>query len=243
MRNLKTSFVIGFFVLLLSPSFVSASLLVVKNDGEVTWNVLSEEDNLALDIPTHSYLEVKKAAEVAPSPTSVVTLSRQNGKISLLVDSGNERRELDVTNWQEDLLEIEERAETQKLKVGIEGEKFSLEQEGIIALTSFPVTVDSKTANLSVQTSSGQKFLSIFPREAVDALLRTKLVNKIVNPRIEVVEENRQLQYVVAGEKVFNILGLLDYSIPITSYISASTGEILSIDSPTWFKYVKFLFV
>ena len=82
-----------------------------------------------------------------------------------------------------------------------------------------------------------------FPLEAVEAVLRTKLITKAVNPKIEIVEKERELQYIISGEKVFNILGIYEYSIPITSYISASTGEILSVDSPTWFKYVKFLFV
>jgi len=225
MKSLTASFIIGLFILLLSSSNANASLLVVKKDGEVTWNVLSEEDT-ALGIPTHSYLEVKKAGEVTPSSTSVITLSKKNDKISLFVDSGNEKRELDVTNWQEDLLEIEERAEVQKLKINL--------NEG---------TIDSKSAELSLVTPSGERFVSIFPLEAVEAVLRTKLITKAVNPKIEIVEKERELQYIISGEKVFNILGIYEYSIPITSYISASTGEILSVDSPTWFKYVKFLFV
>jgi len=242
MKSLTASFIIGLFILLLSSSNANASLLVVKKNGEVTWNVLSEEDT-ALGIPTHSYLEVKKAGEVTPSSTSVITLSKKNDKISLFVDSGNEKRELDVTNWQEDLLEIEERAEVQKLKINLNEGKFSLEQKGIIAVTDYPLTIDSKSAELSLVTPSGERFVSIFPLEAVEAVLRTKLITKAVNPKIEIVEKERELQYIISGEKVFNILGIYEYSIPITSYISASTGEILSVDSPTWFKYVKFLFV
>jgi len=73
--------------------------------------------------------------------------------------------------------------------------------------------------------------------------LRAKFVNKIPDSNIELIEKDKELQYVIAGEKVFDILGLMEYSVPVTTFISASTGEILSIDSPTWFKYIKFLFV
>ena len=228
-------------LLSIKPTF--ASLLVVKNEGEIVWNVLAEEDNLSLDVPKHSYLEVTKIAQVNPSESSLVVLKRQDGKISLSVDSGDEKKQLDVTNWKEDVIEVEERAEVKKLVIKIVDEKFRLEQNGISAITEFPVTIDSKSARLSIETSGGQTFLSIFPKEAVDSLLRAKFVNKIPDSNIELIEKDKELQYVIAGEKVFDILGLMEYSVPVTTFISASTGEILSIDSPTWFKYIKFLFV
>jgi len=102
-------------LLSIKPTF--ASLLVVKNEGEIVWNVLAEEDNLSLDVPKHSYLEVTKIAQVNPSESSLVVLKRQDGKISLSVDSGDEKKQLDVTNWKEDVIEVEERAEVKKLVI------------------------------------------------------------------------------------------------------------------------------
>ncbi len=225
---------------LLSPNSIFASLLVVGKDGQIIWNVLSEEDSVGLGIPKHSYIEVKKIEETKPPQSSVVKLMRENDKVSLVVTSGSETRELDVTNSNESLVEIEERPETQRLTIGMKDNKFKLQQRGISALTDFPVSVDSKSAQLSVQTASGEKFISIFPYQATEAALRTKIVNRLESPQIEIIERENKLQYLIRGQKVFNFFDMYEYTIPITTYISASTGEILSLDAPGWLKVINF---
>ena len=228
------------FVSSTAPSY--ASLIVIDNTGEVIWNVLSEEDSLALDIPRHSSIEVKKAAETTPPSSSVVSLERTDGKVSLLVSSDNETRELDVTGWRNNLVEIEERAEVQKLTIGIRDDKFTLSQKGVTAETTYPVSVDSERAQISLETPSGAKFISVFPIEAVESALRTNLMNRITEPKIEVFEKEQELQYSIQGEKVFSFFKTYDYSIPVTLFVSASTGEVLDLEAPGWFKYISFLF-
>jgi len=224
------------------PVSTYASLLVVEDNGEIIWNVLSEETSVDLGIPRHSYIEVKRAAETQPPQSSVVKLTRENDKVSLVVSSDSETRELDVTNWNETLVEIEERPETQRLTIGMKDNKFKLQQRGISALTDFPVSVDSKKAQLSVQTTTGEKFISIFPYQATEAALRTKIVNRLESTQIEIIEKESKLQYLIHAQKVFNFFDVYEYVIPITTYISASTGEVLGLEGPGWLKYISFLF-
>jgi len=241
-KRIAAILILSSLIFVSSTALSYASLIVIDNTGKVVWNVLSEKDGLALDIPRHSSIEVKKAAETTPPSSSVVSLERTDGKVSLLVSSDNETRELDVTGWRNNLVEIEERAEVQKLVIGIRDDKFTLSQKGVSAETTYPVSVDSERAQISLETPSGAKFISVFPIEAVESALRTNLMNRITEPKIEVFEKEQELQYSIQGEKVFSLFKTYDYSIPVTLFVSASTGEVLDLEAPGWFKYISFLF-
>jgi hypothetical protein len=242
MRNILLSLLLSTFLFFITTSKVCASLLVIEKGGEVVWNVLADVDSLSLDIPRHSYIEVKEAAEVKPDANSMVSLTKSGEEISLIVSSEAETRELDVSGINDDLIEIEERAEVQKVVIGVTDNMFSLKQKGVVAVTSFPINIDSRSAELSVKTSSGDRFLSIFPFQAVEILLQSKLLNKITDNKVEIIEKEQELQYEIKGEKVLNFFDLVEYPIPVTSYISASTGEILTFEAPVWYKVVAYLF-
>ena len=235
------SLLLSSILLFITSSTVSASLLTINKDGGITWKVLSEQDSVVLEIPTHSYIEVKKTTDDQVGKPSLVSLARVDGKVSLVVSSKDEERELDVSSAQGELVEIEERAETQKLSIGLNGNEFTLKQKGATARTRFPITIDTKKAKLLVTTESGDHFLAVLPHQAVQTILRTKLLSQISREKIEIIEEERELQYLVFGEKVIDIYGLFQYSIPVSTKLSASTGEIMSIEAPIWYKAVAFL--
>ena len=224
----------------LGTSEVEASILSVGVNGEITWKVLSEQDGMGLDIPTHSYIEVKKVGDDRVDPKSSIELSKSGEKISLYVFNENEKRQIEVTNTNFDLIEIEERPEVQKVNIGIDGDKFRLQQRGFIALTAFPIKIDPVTARLTVGTGSGDRYLSVLPYQAVQGVLRSKLISRVNDNRLEIIEEERELQYHFSGEKVFNIFDLFEYSIPVSLKVSATTGETVSIEGPVWYKVVGF---
>lgn len=239
--KLLVSFFFSGFLLVSTTSDALATLLTIEPDGEIVWNVLSEE--VALETPKHSYIEVKKVGDEGVNNKSEVLLSKEDGKISLVVSSANETRELNVSSQNQDLIEVEERPEIQKIVIGILDNKFYIEQKGVSAVTDYTVNVDAESANISIQTPTGKRFLSILPRGAVDSLLRTRLVNKLSSKTTEIQEKDGEIQYKIDGIKVFELFNLYSYEIPVTAFVSASTGEVLALDSPTWFKYVGFLFM
>jgi len=226
-----------------SVSFSYASLLVIKSNGELTWNVLSEEDSSFLKAPSQSFIEVKKVAETNFPSSTKVSLIKEGDKFSLVALSGNEERKLDVSNWKDNLVEIEERPQIQKLVLGIREGKFTLSQGGVTAETSFSVSVDSEKARISVETPEGQRYVSILPVEAVEVALRTNLMNRISSENIEILERKNELLYSIRGEKVFDFFNVFDYSIPVTIFISASSGKVLDLEAPGWFRFIKFIFV
>lgn len=223
-----------------STHSIYASLLVIEKDGQVIWQVLSEEDSTDLDIPTHSFLEIKKTAGVTPNPTSTVELSKKDGKVTLIVTSENEKRQIDVSSEDIELVKIEERPEVQKVAIGFQDGKFNIQQKGISAITDFPIKIDPSTARLTVATQSGERFLSILPYQAVQGVLRSKIISKVDNNKLDIVEHERELQYSFSGQKIFNILNFFDYSVPVTLKVSATTGETVSIEGPVWYKVIGF---
>lgn len=242
MRKLIFVFAAILFIsFLLAPS-ASAGILTVREDGEVVFNVLSEKDSIALEIPRSSYIEVKRAAEVEPRGSAKIALTKEGEKVNLQIDGNNYQRRLDVTQWKDELIEIEERPETKKVSIGIFGDKFALRQKGVTAVTGFPINIDSERAQLAVSTQTGDRLVSILPLQAVESSVRAKLISR-VEGNIELVEEERELSYIIAGDKLINFFNIYKHPIPVTVRVSASTGEITGLDSPTLFKYLSFLFV
>ncbi len=225
------------FFLSFSVPYTSASLITVRKDGKIVWNVLSEK---TYERTRSSSLEVKKVGEEFRE-AAFISLEKKGSKVNLVVSSENSLRELDIEE-SPSLVEIEERPEIQEIVFGVRDGRFSLEQNGVVGLTDYPIQIDVKKSSISILTSKGGEFLKILPREAVDFALRTRLISK-ANKEVEIFEINDTLQYKIEGERVFNFLDLFKYSIPVTVFISATNGELLSIDSPTWYKYLKFLFV
>jgi hypothetical protein len=234
-KRIFLGLVLSSWLFVASPGIAQASLVRIDKEGRVIWKVLSLQDNLALGVSKNS-LEVKSTvAEDDLEADARIAVRREDGKVYL--------NEFDVTNWQESLVEIEERGETKKATIGVAGEQFVIEQGGITAVTDFPITIDPMANELSLTTPSGSIFLAVLPAEAVESALRSRFVNRLPEKKIFIKEEDiGVLAYTISGEKVVDIFGILEYKIPVTARVSASTGEILKVDGPEWFKIFGFLF-
>lgn len=219
------------------------SLLVIDESGEVIWKVLSSTDSISLSIPQREHLEVTDVAASSETASDAkISLEKEGENISLSINSSEENRNLDVTNWQDDLIEVEERGETKKLVIRIIDGEFSIEQKGISVTTSYPINIDPKRNEISVQTPSGARFLSILPIEAAESALRAKVITKFTSEKASLIERDRgELVYVFNGEKILNLFNLLDYPIKVEASISVLTGEIVHVEQPPWLRVLSFL--
>lgn len=237
------NFFVFFLVIYLSSSReVLAKLVTIDKDGEVIVSVLAENTSL-LQKKYPSYFEVKKVVRQEAEKESFVSLEKSGDTVNLIVFSDNQRRDLEIKGSVNDLVEVEERPQIQRVLVGVKDGMFTLEQGEVTALTELPVRIDAKRAIFSMTSPRGDEFLSILPLEAVEFALRTRLINKVSKDKVEITQGESELQYKISGARVFKLADIFEYSIPITIYVSAQTGEILSVDSPTWFRFVRFLFV
>jgi hypothetical protein len=238
------------FVLTLSVLFCfssaiakAESLLVISEKGEMIWKVLSSTDSISLSIPQREHLEVTDVAVSSETASDAkISLEKEGENISLSIDSSEGSRYLDVTNWQDDLIEIEERGETQRLAIRITDGEFSIEQKGISVATSYPINIDPKRNEISVQTPSGVRYLSVLPIEAAESALRAKVITKFTADKASLIERDRgELVYVFNGEKILNLFNILDYPVEVEASISVLTGEIVHVEQPPWLKVLSFL--
>lgn len=238
-----TVFIVVIPLFIFSAAQVDASLITVSEQRNVQINVLSSEDAIALEIPERDFLEVKQVEGNFAAGNSKITLNRSGGEVRLRVDTGTSEREFDVTNVKDDIIEIEERLRPKTIRIGVDGEQFSIEQNNYTATTTFPINVDPESAELSVSTPSGRRFISVLPQEVIGNLVKAQVINILPQEgKFTLTEDERgELLYIVNGSKVINVFNVLDYPVDVEAHVSASTGEIVKVNQPPWVKVVDFL--
>lgn len=231
------------FLFFLSPKVAGASLVHIAQGGLVTVNVLGTEDSV-LQIPKKESLQIKDiAASDVPGQASV-SLSQIDGKTNLNVATSDGQKNMDVTNYKDNLIEIEERDKAQKVQISLIDGKFSIEQNGVIALTDFPININPKNAEISVTAPSGVRYLAILPYEAYQGLLKAKIITTLGENKLAISEGDRgELSYIIPGQKIINVFNVFSYPVDVKSTVSASTGEVLSVDEPVWLKVLNLFLV
>lgn len=220
---------------------VSASIITVDSGGKVIFNVLS--DQIALNVPQKSNLEVKDVASAGSATNENISIKKEGDKVMLFVGQGSDQKSFDVTNKSEDLVTLEERGSVKRINITTKDGKFAIEQNGVVGVTDYPIDIDPQKDELSVVTPSGGIFLAILPTEAAESALRSKYLSKVTDKNLGISEQKTgMLSYAVKGERTISLFNLLNYGVPVTTYISTSTGEVLSVDQPTWLRVTGFLF-
>lgn len=218
------------------PKEVSAELVTIKNNGDMVVNVLSMEDG--------SSLEVKKIANTNGLPDSV-TIKRENEKVEMSVMGSTGSEQMDVTNYKENLVEIEEVIKPKKTIVGVDEDRFFINQGSITATTLLPVTIQAEDKRIALETSTGLVYLGVMPQRAAEAITKTRIISKLNSDNALSLEtdDSGNLNYVVHGKKVINILNVYDWEVDVVARVSALTGELVEIDTPDWLRSINFLFV
>ena len=160
---MKRVFSLLLLITLLYPPVANASLVTIDGEGEIILKVLSSQDELALRTPERNPFEVKEVATTSISSEDTLILLSKNDDGIYLNISGDKERSLEVTNWEEDLIEIEERGDVKKLAIAISDGKFTVSQAGITAYTDLPISINAKENELSVGTETGSTYLAISP--------------------------------------------------------------------------------
>lgn len=222
------------------PHTISAKYVTVDKAGGVIVNVLADTDDVTLT-PQRESLEITKLSDTTNTGSKSVQLQKNNDAVQILVANGQGKQTLSVTKEDTTLIEIEERPETQRVKIGVKDGLFTLKQKEFTATTSYPLTIDASSARLSAVTQTGEKFIAILPFEAIESAMRSKILTQVDGNQFSIIEEEQELQYKIIGKKVFDILSLYQFEIPVETYVSASNGEIVKIDSSTWYRFLNIL--
>ncbi len=220
---------------------VKAEIITLRKDGEVTINVLSYEDSFG--VAKKESLEIKDVLNSRVDSEEKILLAKENDEYKLNILSDEGEKELNVTNINGDLIEIEERPSVKNIKIGLIDGNFYLEEAGIVAKTIFPINIDSKNAEISVETQSGEHFIAVSPVDAYQYSLRAKSITKLTSEDILITEKKLgEIIYEIPGEKTLNLFGLVNYDIPVKVSVSTLTGEITNLETEMWMKVLNFFF-
>jgi len=228
-------FLIFVFVFLFIAAPVEAALVTITPDGRIVNNVLSAEN-------VRSEISIKKVSAVETAPSASVLLTRSDGKVQVIVDDAGVERTRDVTSFSDTVIELVETSPPKTVDISVNDEGFVLAQGGIEAVTIFPIKVDARGRTIAVETPVGSHNINVLPADAFTSLVNARIVT--VNLGMAIAQgENGELLYQVAGERVVDVLGFFDISVPVVARVSAVTGRLLEIDQPAWARVMSFLFV
>lgn len=242
-------FILLCFGLLLMSLFtnvipVNASIVTVGKTGDVTVNVLSAENEDVNPSQAESVKVSSSSVEMGEADMPI-SLFRQDNKYLLNITGKNGEKSFDVTNYQDKILEIEERPSVKKLSISLSGNQFVIEQSGIKAKTFYQINVEPQKSRITILTPTGYKFLTMLPRDAVDILLKSKSITSLGNDRTINISESTDgnLYYYINGIKQVGIKSVYMYDAPVSAKISAVNGEILEVDQPIWLKILNMFVV
>lgn len=240
MRKAIPGVLLAYFLLFLSTTPISAALVTISKDGNAYWNVLGTETD-AITIPKKDNLEIKSLLETPGSPANVyISLNREDGRVSLNIEADDQKTETDVTGYSEDLVEIEAKEEAKRIKIANKDDKFMLEQNGVVVLTDLPITIDTKSKEISALTDGGAQYLAILPFDALSGALRAHAINSFTE--LELVQnKNGGLEYKIHGEKKLNILNVYEHPVKVIASVSAANGEVKT-DETIWIKLLSLIF-
>jgi len=227
-----------------SASGVKASMITVNSKGAAVWNVLGESDSLTLDVVKPSAVSIKEINGNQETQNANIALLISEGTVNLNVKSEDQNKTLQLRDFSGDLVQVEQRPQVASFKIFYKDGNFVFKQGEISASTSYPVKIDSANARVSLQTPSGELNLGILPKDAVDDLVRAKVISKINGQQKIILGEqvNGQLAYNIPGIKTINLFNVTNLDVDVVGNVSATTGEILSVDQPVWLRILGFVF-
>lgn len=179
---------------------------------------------------------------------------REDRTIIKLEDEKGEETEL-PEGTENEIFKIQERADKGQIRVSTLKDRFVFSRENIGATTTFPLSVNLKTNELTVTTPAGEKVITVLPDQAIKNMLALnvidqvkgipftqdveksatqagtaleEVINKFVSTEIKLTTTREGvLAYEIPGTKRTRFLGFINVEIQKTAVVSAETGGLL----------------
>lgn len=230
---MKLKIFLAFFVLFLTlPQKATATLIQKDINNKINFKVLG----------TNSF-DLESAANTVGNLISDVSVKFENNNLVFSINKSE--NDIDLEEFEGDFLEVERENESERVIIAARENNFYIKQRGVLAATSYKINIDNKSDALVLSTETGDRYVSVFPYEAVEPLLKTDILDDInTKGEIELTElEEGELVYLVKGTKKHNIFDLFYMPADVTVEVSANTGKVLTIDAPSWSRILSILSV
>lgn len=116
-----------------------------------------------------------------------------------------------------------------------QADQINIEQQNVTVSTDLPVQIDTKTHEISVQTTTGPSPLLVLPDQAVSGAEQKSITSFIptISTQVSLKDNNGQAEYVINEVKKADILGVVNLTIPSQVKVSAQTGKTISTWQPS----------
>ena len=175
------------------------------------------------------------------SSTTVVKFEIKNGEVEVetKVKSASEvEKELEKEAENEAVKEVETELEKEDVKVATAPGQIALVNKRVGALSTFPLSVNPTTRQLTVTTPAGSKVVAVLPEKAINNMLAAHIMDDVVSekvnnslasvPKLVKLEiKNGVLGYQVKGTKTHKLLGLIPIKTAVATFVSAENGQVV----------------
>lgn len=164
----------------------------------------------------------------------------ENGKIKIetKVKSGANETELENEAENEAVKEVEKELEKADVKIATAPGQVALVNKKVGALSTFPLSVNPTTKELTVTTPAGSKVVAVLPQQAIDNMLASRVMDDVVSEKVnnnlasipdlvKLETENGVLGYKVKGTKTHKLLGFIPIKTAVEAFVSAENGQVV----------------
>lgn len=164
----------------------------------------------------------------------------ENGqvKIETKVKEAENETELENEVENEAVKEVETELEKEGVKIATAPGQIALVNKRVGALSTFPLSVNPTTRQLTVTTPAGSKVVAVLPEKAINNMLAAHIMDDVVSEKVnnslasvpELVKleiKNGVLGYQVKGTKTHKLLGLIPIKTAVATFVSAENGQVV----------------
>ncbi len=234
-----STFVLTISLLSVSVSSVQAeSLFVVLKNGTVQRNVLGDNTDISATVQKVS----QNIASAALEGVKEIAIAEIENKTNIKIITDTSTQDQTIPTAMTQLLEIEGDRSSDKVTVTKLSDGYGISQKGITAKTSFTVTIKPQEQEIYVNSGEVQKKLTVLPSEAVKKVVSIGAINILPKDGIISLEsDGNNLNYLVKGERVVQIFQIAKLVVPVSTSVSATTGEVTVTDQPRWLSLFGFV--
>jgi len=135
--------------------------------------------------------------------------------------------------------EMNTELEKHDIRISTSSGKLAIMNKRAGALSSFPLSVNPTTKELTVTTPSGAKVVTTLPQEAIDNMKASHIIDDLTSEDttaglgsaqdlVQLEEQDGVLGYKMKGTKTHKFLGFIPVKTNVDAFVSAENGQVVS---------------
>ena len=199
------------------------------------------------EVKTETRPNVETHASVGKVRTDIkegklrVKFETKEDKVQIQTKVKNEKNETELEAEAEHNAVDEMNTELEKhdVRISTSSGKLAIMNKRAGALSSFPLSVNPTTKELTVTTPSGSKVVTTLPQEAIDNMKASHIIDDLksedtttglgsAQDLVELKEQDGVLGYQMKGTKTHKFLGIIPVKTNVEAFVSAENGQVVS---------------